>query len=208
MGDYSSIGYDVVGMCVNDVLCHCAAPIAFVDYYVSGRLDRKRARSVVASIAKACVESDCSLVGQVLLTGTRLYVRPVLPLLREGLVKGCAHITGGGITENAIRILNRDGPLAMEVDAASWKKPKMFNWLSAMGPVEPEMMLRTFNCGIGMVLVVAASHVDSVMQRLLDSGEFPICIGNIVRRQGSERNFLLFEMTVFCYYVNANTALI
>lgn len=269
MGDYSSIGYDVVGMCVNDVLCHCAAPIAFVDYYVSGRLDRKRARSVVASIAKACVESDCSLVGgetaempgvyrptqwdlagcvvavreshwpklphsnsiregdvliglassglhsngfslvrkifelnevsykektpwdsqltfgQVLLTGTRLYVRPVLPLLREGLVKGCAHITGGGITENAIRILNRDGPLAMEVDAASWKKPKMFNWLSAMGPVEPEMMLRTFNCGIGMVLVVAASHVDSVMQRLLDSGEFPICIGNIVRRQGS-----------------------
>ncbi|PIO52925.1 hypothetical protein TELCIR_25760, partial [Teladorsagia circumcincta] len=64
LNDYSTIGYDVVGMCVNDVLCHCAAPIAFVDYYVTGRLNREHAREVVASIANACIESDCSLVGE------------------------------------------------------------------------------------------------------------------------------------------------
>ncbi|KAK6009524.1 hypothetical protein OSTOST_25539, partial [Ostertagia ostertagi] len=64
LNDYSSIGYDVVGMCVNDVLCHCAAPIAFVDYYVTGRLNREHAREVVASITNACIESDCSLVGE------------------------------------------------------------------------------------------------------------------------------------------------
>ncbi|KJH50082.1 phosphoribosylamine--glycine ligase [Dictyocaulus viviparus] len=63
MGDYSGIGYDVVGMCVNDVLCHCAAPIAFVDYFVSGRLDRSHAKRVIASISRACIECGCSLVG-------------------------------------------------------------------------------------------------------------------------------------------------
>ncbi|VDM74218.1 unnamed protein product, partial [Strongylus vulgaris] len=63
MNDYSGIGRDVVGMCVNDVLCHCAAPIAFLDYFVSGRLNRVRAREIVASIAEACIEAECSLVG-------------------------------------------------------------------------------------------------------------------------------------------------
>uniref|UniRef100_A0A1I7X5R1 phosphoribosylamine--glycine ligase n=1 Tax=Heterorhabditis bacteriophora TaxID=37862 RepID=A0A1I7X5R1_HETBA len=63
MSDYSGIGFDVVGMCVNDVLCHCATPIAFLDYFVCGRLDRKRAVDVVTSISRACIEADCSLVG-------------------------------------------------------------------------------------------------------------------------------------------------
>ncbi|KAK6039010.1 putative phosphoribosylformylglycinamidine cyclo-ligase, partial [Cooperia oncophora] len=215
-------------MCVNDVLCHCAAPIAFVDYYVTGRLKKDRAREVVASIARACIgpsrmcvgdvliglpssglhSNGFSLVrkifkmndvsykdptpwnpketfGEVLLTGTRLYVRSVFPLLKEGLVKGCAHITGGGIEENLPRVLDNDSQLSMEVDAASWKKPEIFNWLAGMGPVESSMMLRTFNCGIGMVLVVAASKTDEVIQRLQESGEHAVHIGRVVRRQGS-----------------------
>ncbi|CAJ0602037.1 unnamed protein product [Cylicocyclus nassatus] len=274
MGDYSGIGHDVVGMCVNDVLCHCAEPLAFVDYFVSGRLNRARAHEVVASIAEACIESGCSLVGgetaempgvyspsqwdlagcvvavreptwpmlpnskslqegdcligiassgvhsngfslvrkifemngisykektpwnteksfgQELLAPTRLYVRSVLPLLKAGLVKGCAHITGGGIEENAIRVLYSKGDLAMEVDASSWEKPEIFNWLSAMGPVNVDAMLRTFNCGIGMILLVAACHAEEIMERLEQAKEHAYCIGKVVKRIGD--SFIAF----------------
>ncbi|VDL66496.1 unnamed protein product [Nippostrongylus brasiliensis] len=83
--------------------------------------------------------------GQVLLSGTKLYVRCILPLMKDGLVNGCAHITGGGIAENVIRVLDHDGPLAIEVDASTWKKPEIFNWIAGMGPVDTTEMLRTFN---------------------------------------------------------------
>ncbi|EPB77292.1 hypothetical protein ANCCEY_03663 [Ancylostoma ceylanicum] len=269
MSDYSGIGHDVVGMCVNDVLCHCAAPIAFVDYFVSGKLNRSRAREMVASIAEACIESGCSLVGgetaempgvygptqwdlagcavavrepewpmlpdsksiqegdlligltssgvhsngfslvrkifevnrisykektpwdsqktygQVLLVPTRLYVRPVLPLLKDRLVKGCAHITGGGIEENAIRVLDSKGDLALEVDASSWPKLEIFNWLAAAGPVNTEICPKCHNSsGIGMVLVVAPSQAKELEDRLLEMGERSYRIGKVVRREG------------------------
>ncbi|KJH50083.1 hypothetical protein DICVIV_03805 [Dictyocaulus viviparus] len=89
-----------------------------------------------------CAPSNTSTTkGEVLLTPTRLYVRSLLPILKGGFVKGCAHITGGGIKENAIRVLDPNSFFALEVDLASWEKPEIFNWLCAMGPVETKTML-------------------------------------------------------------------
>ncbi|CAJ0571270.1 unnamed protein product, partial [Mesorhabditis spiculigera] len=223
VGDYSGVGYDVVGMCVNDVLCHCAAPIAFLDYFVCGKLDRKRASDVVKSIAEACIEADCSLVGGetaempgvylpkqwdlagcaiavrdsdwpylpetskiepggLMLKPTRIYVRSVLPLMKEGLIKAAAHITGGGITENAARVLDKDGNVALEIDASAWEKHEIFDWLGSMGPVEAKELLRTFNCGLGMTLVVSKEKADEVQRRLVQSGESAYRIGSVIER--------------------------
>uniref|UniRef100_A0A0N4VZW2 phosphoribosylformylglycinamidine cyclo-ligase n=1 Tax=Haemonchus placei TaxID=6290 RepID=A0A0N4VZW2_HAEPC len=114
--------------------------------------------------------------------------------LKEGLVKGCAHITGGGIAENLPRVLSSGSNLAMEVDVASWKKPDIFNWLAGMGPVEPDMMFRTFNCGIGMVLVVPSLKADAVLQRLTEKGDGAVRIGSVVERRGSEQTFSIAQL--------------
>ncbi len=105
------------------------------------------------------------------LTPTRIYVRSVLPLMRLAnsaikaqSIKGFAHITGGGLTENLPRILPEH--LCASVDCASWKSPAMFGWLAQAGGLHDSDMLGTFNCGIGAVLAVAASDADAIMQRL------------------------------------------
>uniref|UniRef100_A0A0K0DPK4 phosphoribosylformylglycinamidine cyclo-ligase n=1 Tax=Angiostrongylus cantonensis TaxID=6313 RepID=A0A0K0DPK4_ANGCA len=138
--------------------------------------------SILAVLLPQSVPFFC--FGEVLLTPTRLYVRSLLPLLKEGFVKGCAHITGGGVEENAVRMLDPTASLALKVDATSWKKPAIFDWLAAMGPVTASTMMRTFNCGIGFVLVVAASDVSAVEQRLIDASETPVRIGSVVKKQG------------------------
>uniref|UniRef100_A0A1I7X5U3 Phosphoribosylformylglycinamidine cyclo-ligase n=1 Tax=Heterorhabditis bacteriophora TaxID=37862 RepID=A0A1I7X5U3_HETBA len=126
------------------------------------------------------------MFGEVLLAPTRLYVRQLLPLMKDGLIKGCAHITGGGIEENAIRVLDPKDQLSLEVDASSWNKATLFDWISEMGPVSAHEMLRTFNSGIGMVLVVGESVLSHVEQRLRDVGEEPLHIGRVVKRVGDK----------------------
>jgi len=113
-----------------------------------------------------------------LLAPTRIYVRPVLALLRSVAVKGLAHITGGGITENVPRIL--DAGLDAEIDVSSWQPGAVFDFLAAHGSIDMAEMRRTFNCGVGMVIVVSASDVDEAIGILNDSGETAWVLGRIV----------------------------
>lgn len=112
-----------------------------------------------------------------LMAPTRIYVKSLLPLLRDGAINGLAHITGGGLLENIPRVLP-DGCHA-RVDADSWAQPRLMAFLQAQGNIEPEEMARTFNCGIGMIAVVSADKADSVAQALEAAGETVHRIGTI-----------------------------
>jgi len=115
---------------------------------------------------------------------TRIYVKPLLALMQSLPVKGMAHITGGGITENVPRVLPDN--VVAQIDAASWALPKLFQWLQSAGNVESHEMYRTFNCGIGMVVIVAAEHADAAVAQLSAAGETVHRLGLIRARQGDE----------------------
>ena len=113
-----------------------------------------------------------------LLAPTRIYVRPVLALMQELSVKGLAHITGGGITENIPRVLP-DG-LDAEIDTSTWQQGAVFEFLQEQGNIETHEMRRTFNCGVGMVVVVEADDAEKAIALLEDNGESAWRIGRIV----------------------------
>lgn len=115
---------------------------------------------------------------------TRIYVKPLLKLMEALPVKGMAHITGGGITENTPRVLP-DNTVA-QIDAASWQLPKLFQWLQREGNVDIQEMYRTFNCGIGMVVVVAPEHAEQAMALLREAGETVYRLGQVRERAGDE----------------------
>ena len=117
-------------------------------------------------------------LGEVLLEPTRIYVKALLPLVRDGLIHGLAHITGGGLLENVPRVL--PAGLRAEIDSTRWQFPPLFALLMEGGAVAPEEMARTFNCGIGMVAIVAEADADAVVDRLEQSGEKARVIGRIV----------------------------
>ena len=249
LGRHDSIGIDLVGMCVNDVLVQGAEPLFFLDYFATGKLDVDTVVAVVGGIAKGCELSGCALIGgetaempdmyapgeydlagfcvagvekselrdgaavregdvlvgiassgphsngyslirriydkagcpadldlggvrlaDALMAPTRLYVKPVLELLRGNhgaAIHAMAHITGGGLTENIIRVVPEG--LGLDIDASSWPLPAVFQWLQREGNVAREEMWRTFNCGIGFVLIVAADQLaalDAELTRL------------------------------------------
>ncbi|THF61468.1 phosphoribosylformylglycinamidine cyclo-ligase [Pseudothauera nasutitermitis] len=122
----------------------------------------------------------------VVLEPTRIYVKPLLALLREqpGVVKGMAHITGGGITENVPRVL-ADG-LTARIDASAWTLPPLFQWLQENGNVDTQEMYRVFNCGIGMVVIVAEADADAAQASLAAAGETVFRIGRIDARADGE----------------------
>lgn len=139
-------------------------------------------------IEKACLEySDQApwdrekTVGQSLLTPTRIYVKPLLKIVEQGLVKGMAHITGGGLWENVPRMLPES--LAAELDAASWECPDVLRWLKQAGRVSDYEFARTFNTGLGMVLVVDSSVADEAQRQLSESGETVFRIGRLIQRR-------------------------
>jgi len=254
----STVGIDLVAMCVNDVLAQGAEPLFFLDYYATGHLDSDRAASVISGIAEGCRQSGCALIGgetaempgmyegkdfdlagfvvgaaergqllplldkmkagdrligiqssgphsngyslirkvvelsglswsdpapfdaektvaEALLTPTRIYVRSVLPLIRDGLVKGLAHITGGGLTENTPRMLPNH--LNPNYDFSAWDRPEVFNWLQQTGNIAEAEMQRAFNCGIGMVLAVNAQDAAEVINYLNRNNEVAMDIG-------------------------------
>ena len=117
-------------------------------------------------------------IGEALLAPTRIYVKAMLRAIREtGAVKAMAHITGGGFVENIPRVLP-DG-VSVEIDGASWKMPPVFRWLMELGGIDDAEMGRTFNCGIGMVVVVAGKDAEKVATVLADAGETVQRIGRL-----------------------------
>ncbi len=120
-----------------------------------------------------------------LLEPTRIYVRPLLELVREGLVKACAHVTGGGLPGNLPRVLP-EGVEAV-VDLEAWPRPALFRWLQEAGGVAEAEMLRTFNCGLGMILVVAPEHVAPARELLEARGERVFEVGRLERARGPAR---------------------
>jgi phosphoribosylformylglycinamidine cyclo-ligase len=131
--------------------------------------------------AAAHVEALGATVGDVLLTPHRSYLHAVYPLVAKGAIKGMAHITGGGITDNVPRILPTG--TAARVVRAAWDIPPVFQWLQSAGDVPVEDMFRTFNMGIGLVLVCTPALADTVLDDLRLRQEQPVIIGEIVRGQ-------------------------
>ncbi len=121
-------------------------------------------------------------LGAALLAPTRLYVKQALAAVRAGGVHALAHITGGGLTENPPRVLPEG--LACEIDLSNWTLPPVFRWLAeTAGMSEPEL-LKTFNCGIGMMVVVAADRADAIAELLRGAGETVVPLGRVVRGEG------------------------
>jgi phosphoribosylformylglycinamidine cyclo-ligase len=116
-------------------------------------------------------------IGKLLLEPTRIYVKPVLALIEQLPVKGIAHITGGGLAENLERILPAN--INATVNTSTWDRPEIFNWLQEQGAIPESEMQRTFNCGIGMVLVVDAADAEAAVKSLNASGESAKLIGSI-----------------------------
>ncbi len=121
-------------------------------------------------------------LAEALLAPTRIYVRPCLAAIRAGTIKAFAHITGGGLLENIPRALPPD--LAVSLDMANWPIPKVFRWLAEAGPVTPENMAATFNCGIGMIAIVASKDVERARSDLASHGDTVHIIGTILPRHG------------------------
>ena len=263
LGRHDSIGIDLVGMCVNDVLVQGAEPLFFLDYFATGKLDVDTTVAVVSGIARGCELAGCALIGgetaempdmygpgeydlagftvgaveksqlldgakvregdvllgiassgphsngyslvrriydragrpadldvggvklvDALMAPTTLYVKPVLELLGKHDLHAMAHITGGGLTENIIRVIP-DG-LGLDIEASAIELPPVFDWLQREGAVAREEMWRTFNCGVGFVLVLAANDVAAVSADLQRLGLAHRAIGQVVKA-GAER---------------------
>jgi phosphoribosylformylglycinamidine cyclo-ligase len=121
-------------------------------------------------------------LGQALLTPTRLYVKQALAAIRAGGVHGLAHITGGGLTENPPRVLPEG--LACEIDLSAWQLPPVFRWLATTADMSEPELLKTFNCGIGMILVVAEDRAKDLTQLLEGEGETVTRLGRVIEGQG------------------------
>ena len=261
-GQLSTVGIDLVAMCVNDLVCQGAEPLVFLDYLATGRLDVAAAAQVIEGIAAGCAEAGAALVGgetaempgmyagadfdlagfavgamergaalprdvaagdlllglassgvhsngyslvrrivadsglaweapapfadtslgTALLAPTRIYVRPALAALGAGGVHALAHITGGGITENLPRVL--PAGLGAEVELEAWTLPPVFAWLRAAGGIADAEMLKTFNCGIGLVAVVGPDQAAVIAEALRAAGEILHPLGRVVEGAG------------------------
>lgn len=140
--------------------------------------------SGAALASPAPFTTDAGTLGEALLTPTRIYVKSLLPHISQGTIKALAHITGGGLTENLPRVLPNG--IGAEIQLGAWTFPPVFAWMQQVGKVTQEEMLRTFNCGIGMIAVVAKENADSVTAALEAAGETVFKIGSLIP-QGNER---------------------
>ena len=254
--DHTTIGIDLVAMCVNDILAQGAEPLYFLDYYATGKLDTQTAATVIKGIAKGCEISGMALIGgetaempgmyakddydlagfcvgvvekediitgstikpgdsviaiassgphsngyslirkilersgddfsmpianmtlgEALIEPTRIYVKSVLSLIKQLEVKGVAHITGGGITGNLNRALPEKTKAVIEL--SSWQLPEIFQWLAENGNINQTEMFRTFNCGVGMMLIVNEDNAENAVSILEQGGEKAWVAGTI-----------------------------
>lgn len=121
-------------------------------------------------------------IEKLLLSPTRIYVKPIIQLIKKVKIKGLAHITGGGITENIPRILKNT--IQAEININSWKQGPVFDWLSIAGKISPNEMRKTFNCGVGMVVIVEQSDLNSTLDILNKAGEVAWKLGEITSGKG------------------------
>ncbi len=144
-------------------------------------------RRIVADLdldyAEAAPFEASRSLGECLLTPTRIYVRACLAAVAAGGVKALAHVTGGGLLENLPRVLPEG--LAVRIDGLCWPVPPVFTWLSTAGEVAVSEMLRTFNCGIGMVVIADAARAEALKAVLRDAGERAHVMGYVERRSGA-----------------------
>jgi phosphoribosylformylglycinamidine cyclo-ligase len=169
---------DGSGIAPGDVALGLAASGAHSNGYSLIRKIIERARPDL----DAPFDGDKTLA-DVIMAPTRIYVKPVLSLLDKVAVKGLAHITGGGLLENVPRVL--PGHTQAILEKSAWSRPKLFDWLATEGQVAEAEMHRVFNCGIGMVVVVAASEAEAAQEALRQAGEQAWIIGRIAAREGN-----------------------
>ncbi|MDG1109859.1 MAG: phosphoribosylformylglycinamidine cyclo-ligase [Burkholderiaceae bacterium] len=254
---HDTVGIDLVGMSVNDILVQGAEPLFFLDYFACGKLDVDTAAAVVKGIAAGCEASGCALIGgetaempgmypageydlagfavgvvekskilsgaeiqagdvvlglasngvhsngfslvrkcidragaacpetldgqpfrAALMAPTRLYVKPVLEVLKDQPIKALAHITGGGLTENIPRVL--PAGLGVDLQRSAWPQTELFAWLQQTAGIDESEMNRTFNNGIGMVAIVPAAQAGAVQDAFTALGEQAYAIGTVV----------------------------
>ena len=192
-GMYEGEDYDLAGFCVGvvekdriidgsgvkagDVLIGLSSSGPHSNGY---SLIRKVIEHSGADLAAAF---DGATLGERLLEPTRIYIKPLLKLFAQINVHALAHITGGGLLENLPRVMPADTKAL--VKASAWQQPAVFDWLQREGNIDATEMYRTFNCGIGMVLVVAAADADKTLSILQAEGETAMRIGEIVPASGS-----------------------
>ena len=189
-GMYAPGDYDLAGFCVgaverSEVLTgrDIAAGDVVLGLASSGvhsngfSLVRRLATDKGWKLDRPALFDQETLLIDALMAPTRIYVKSLLPLLKQGQIKGLAHITGGGLLENIPRVLP-EGAHA-RIDADAWPQPRLMAFLQAQGAIEPEEMARTFNCGIGMAVVVAMVGAAAVRTALEASGETVFEIGRI-----------------------------
>jgi phosphoribosylformylglycinamidine cyclo-ligase len=147
------------------------------------------AMSGIAYAAQAPFDRTATL-GDALLAPTRIYVKPILKAMKKtDAIKALAHITGGGFIENIPRVLPKTTVAEIDLDAVPYTP--VFDWLQSVGDVSEREMLRTFNCGIGMIVVAAAKDAKKVAASLKRSGEMVVTLGTIRKRKGSEEQVAL-----------------
>jgi len=122
-------------------------------------------------------------LAKALMAPTKIYVKSLLALIAKQQVNGLAHITGGGLLENIPRVLPKE--LAATIDYASWETPELFQWLQAAGNISPTEMNKTFNCGVGMVVIVPQEEAESAIALLQSMGETAFKIGAVTPRENA-----------------------
>lgn len=188
-GMYAEGDYDLAGFCVGIVEkdaiidgSHTRPGDAIIGLPSSG--PHSNGYSLIRKLLKvgkatATTKLDSGLLYDALLAPTRIYVKSLLALAKAIPVHGFAHITGGGLTENIPRVIPKG--LEVQLSAKAWQRSDVFAWLQKTGNIADVEMYRTFNCGIGMTVTVAAEHVDKALKTLTDHGERPVVIGEVRR---------------------------
>ena len=264
---HDTIGIDLVGMCINDIIVQGATPLFFLDYLSMGKLDVNKALDIVKGISVGCQESDCSLIGgetaempglyaegeydlagfvvgladneellegseiavghqligigssglhsngyslvrkiffddlkmsvedyvedfgrtlgEELLEPTRIYTKTISNLTKDFRIYGISHITGGGLIDNIPRIL--PNPCKAVIDKSTWSPQPIFSYIQKAGQIADLEMMRTFNNGLGMVIVVAEEDTDEVLLRLKAVNETAYHIGSVEARDDQEK---------------------
>ena len=192
-GMYHGGDFDLAGFAVGAMERGCALPDGVAEGDVLLGLASDGVHSNGYSFVRKVVETSglgwdaaCPFaegtLGAALLAPTRLYVKQALAAVRAGGVQALAHITGGGLTENPPRVIPEG--LACEIDLDAWDLPPVFRWLAETAEMSESELLKTFNCGVGMMLVVRADRAEALSALLRDAGETVIAMGRVVPGEG------------------------